>query len=335
MGRKHLGSKVTGGSKKASAKSQSKKRLRVDHSANFDAQKNKRTHQDVLNRRIPGQGRNVAGSRKNALQVRKHSLLRQYKAQGRANTFTDMRFGEGDSSLTTDDRALLRFQRQREKELSAQQRDVDAGGVETAMALLPHQGGDRMRFEHEYDDDALGAFDAELVDQHHFGGGDGDGNGNGAAASAANEKTRDPNRPKTRREAMMEMIAKSKQKKAELFMAKERDEQEMERLDTAFADIQSELFFRPPSERSAVFVQRSDAERAREETQRARAVDNYSDYNKLYSSMQREARGAATNRTKTAAEIAREEAARLKKLEVNIYFSHSILLLLYHILLTE
>ena len=311
MGKRgRLGKRITG-AKSTEAQS---KRVRVDQSANFDAQRNRRSHQDVLNRRIPGQGRNVAGARKNALKVRKQSLLRQYKAQGRANTFMDMRFGEGDKSLSVDQKALLRFQRQREKELSELQRNVDQGGVETGLALLSHQGGDlgaRARFEHEIDDDALGKFDAELVDQHHFGGG-GDGN-----AKVEAERTRDPNRPKSRREAMMEMIAKSKQKKAELFMAKERDDEEMERLDDAFNDIAGELFFRAPSSRSAVFVPTSDKERALHKQQSAKAADQYKDYNKYYKSMILEARGAATDRTKSPAEIAREEAARLKKLEAS------------------
>ena len=311
MGKRgRLGKRITG-AKSTEAQS---KRVRVDQSANFDAQRNRRSHQDVLNRRVPGQGRNVAGARKNALKVRKQSLLRQYKAQGRANTFMDMRFGEGDKSLSVDQKALLRFQRQREKELSELQRSVDEGGVETGLALLSHQGGKpgaRARFEHEIDDDALGKFDAELVDQHHFGGG-GDGN-----AKVEEERTRDPNRPKSRREAMMEMIAKSKQKKAELFMEKERDDEEMERLDDAFDDIAGELFFRAPSSRSAVFVPTSDKERALHKEQSAKAVDNYKDYNKLYKSMILEARGAATDRTKSPAEIAREEAARLKKLEAS------------------
>lgn len=50
---------------------------------------------------------------KNSLQ-RNKTLLQEYKQRGKSNTFLDHRFGEKDETLTEDDRAILRFQRERQ-----------------------------------------------------------------------------------------------------------------------------------------------------------------------------------------------------------------------------
>lgn len=48
---------------------------------------------------------------------RKASLLVEYKALKKANAFVDRRFGEQDDSLSAEDKALLRYQKQRTREL--------------------------------------------------------------------------------------------------------------------------------------------------------------------------------------------------------------------------
>lgn len=49
---------------------------------------------------------------------RKASLLVEYKALKKVNAFVDRRFGEQDDSLSAEDKALLRYQKQRTRELS-------------------------------------------------------------------------------------------------------------------------------------------------------------------------------------------------------------------------
>ena len=44
---------------------------------------------------------------------RKKSLLQEYKQRGKTNAFLDHRFGENDESLGDEDKAILRFQKER------------------------------------------------------------------------------------------------------------------------------------------------------------------------------------------------------------------------------
>ena len=44
---------------------------------------------------------------------RKNSLLLEYQQRGKTNVFLDHRFGEQDDSLGDEDKAILRFQKER------------------------------------------------------------------------------------------------------------------------------------------------------------------------------------------------------------------------------
>jgi hypothetical protein len=45
---------------------------------------------------------------------RKKTLLQEYKQSGKANVFLDRRFGENDDTLEDADKAIIRFQRERQ-----------------------------------------------------------------------------------------------------------------------------------------------------------------------------------------------------------------------------
>ena len=45
---------------------------------------------------------------------RKVSLLQEYKQRGNQNTFVDRRFGEQDEGLGEEEKAIMRFQRERQ-----------------------------------------------------------------------------------------------------------------------------------------------------------------------------------------------------------------------------
>lgn len=59
---------------------------------------------------------------------RNKTLLVEYKQLRKANAFIDRRFGEEDESLTAEEKAIARFQKQRMKDL---------GGAQSAHVLLP------------------------------------------------------------------------------------------------------------------------------------------------------------------------------------------------------
>jgi nucleolar protein 14 len=50
-----------------------------------------------------------------ALEKRKRTLLVEYQANKKVNTFKDRRFGEGDPSVSLEERMLMRFQKERQR----------------------------------------------------------------------------------------------------------------------------------------------------------------------------------------------------------------------------
>jgi nucleolar protein 14 len=55
---------------------------------------------DVLGRSMKGAATNVIKARSDAVKKRKSSLLVEYKAMRKANSFTDRRFGQNDSKMS-------------------------------------------------------------------------------------------------------------------------------------------------------------------------------------------------------------------------------------------
>ena len=58
---------------------------------------------------------------------RKKTLLVEYKQLRKANAFVDRRFGEDDDTLTAEEKAIARFQKQRMKEFGGQSLHSSAG----------------------------------------------------------------------------------------------------------------------------------------------------------------------------------------------------------------
>eukprot|EP00055_Hartaetosiga_balthica_P002730 m.5047 g.5047 ORF g.5047 m.5047 type:complete len:781 (+) comp2331_c0_seq1:97-2439(+) len=64
-----------------------------------------------------GKKRNVFAQKKNpgkSIKLRQETLLVEYKKRNKTSNFKDKRFGEGDESLTPEERALMRFARERQ-----------------------------------------------------------------------------------------------------------------------------------------------------------------------------------------------------------------------------
>ncbi len=69
----------------------------------------------VLGRKLKGTEREAGQARSRAIQKRKESLLVELKQSEKRNQFIDHRFGEGDTTLSTDDKFLMRFQKERSR----------------------------------------------------------------------------------------------------------------------------------------------------------------------------------------------------------------------------
>ena len=86
---------------------------------------------DILGRKVRGEKGNALRARAAGVAKRKNTLLREYDAAGSANAFVDRRFGEGDQSMTPEERAIGRLARARLRQLRPNKRSFalnDDGG---------------------------------------------------------------------------------------------------------------------------------------------------------------------------------------------------------------
>eukprot|EP00798_Chlamydomonas_sp_ICE-L_P032120 gene32120-16639_t len=178
--------------------------------------------------RFETMGRKVRGATKNIVQAKQEGVTKRKKTL-LANSFVDNRFGEQDENLTEEEKAIARFREQRLQQAKARAKMVSGSKSKFALAEGAEKGeeGDEGGLTHggkaleditEADlNEKLGLDDmdeemaAELVRQYNFGGGP-------DAPPGADGK------PKSKKEVMEEIIAKSKHYKAEKAKQKEADE---------------------------------------------------------------------------------------------------------------
>mmetsp|Transcript_6537 Transcript_6537/g.18229 ORF Transcript_6537/g.18229 Transcript_6537/m.18229 type:complete len:933 (-) Transcript_6537:161-2959(-) len=220
---------------------------------------------------------------------RKEALLIQYKNLGKSNSFVDRRFGEYDNTLTEEDKAIARLQKQRTKQLSG--RFALSGGEEqlTHLGRALSEVDELQDGDNESEDDGDDQLERDIVEQFHFGGGEGQGDGSG-------------NRSK--KEVMEEIIAKSKAAKALKAQQKEEDATMQEELDADFkALLQSQALHGMVKKNSGKDAGRKNAEVERDA------------YDEAQRTLVFESRAQAGERVKSPHEVAIAEAQRLEKLE--------------------
>ena len=203
---------------------------------------------------------NILAKRDEGVKRREKSLLVEYNRRHTANTFVDRRFGEDDETLNEEDRAILRFQRERVRQAKRNRYALGDGEDDEYGARagggLTHGGRDlddfddsELRGELDSDGDGGAAGDdgfgfvqkgsyktdkefESMMTEFQFGN---DGGGDGEGGSDDEEGQGKPR--KTKKEVMQELIAKSKYYKG--LRAKEKDEDETLRnqLDDTFKEI--------------------------------------------------------------------------------------------------
>ncbi|KAK9825822.1 hypothetical protein WJX74_010755 [Apatococcus lobatus] len=266
---------------------------------------------DVLGRKSKGQTKALR-SRSDANEKRKKSLLVEYRQMRSANAFVDRRFGEDDDTLSPEERALQRLQKQRTRQLSGSKfalGDEDADGEEE----LTHLG--RSLAEADHYNDALAEEDGEdaeydrlqdsLLQDFNFGGGllQRKQPGTGAAEDTPEDA---PDQRRSKKEVMEEVMAKSKAFKAVKQQQREEDLTATDALDAQFQELleagNAGLQFKAPGSR-----------------QDRPAPGSIEPQDAAYDRMRRElvfeAKAQGGERTKTAEEIAEDEKARLERLE--------------------
>lgn len=258
-------------------------------------------------------------ARSRAIEKRKKTLLQEYKQSGKANVFLDRRFGENDDTLEDADKAIIRFQRERQSRMLKKDKYTLADGEDD---ILTHHGAalstlDDFEDEIVEDDDDV---DDTITRKLNFGGGaDQDTIPNAAVLQG------DKNKHKSKKEVMEEIIAKSKLYKIQKAKEKDDDENLKEKLDKEFTSlVQSEgllSLMRPKKETLKALLGKGSSKGIEFDTNSSileKAVfakEQSDDYDKLVKEMVLDMRGHASDRTKTPEEIAKEDRARLEALE--------------------
>lgn len=274
---------------------------------------------DLLGKKQKSQGQRVGLARSRAIEKRKKTLLQEYKQSGKANVFLDRRFGENDDTLEDADKAIIRFQRERQSRMLKKDKYTLADGEDD---ILTHHGAalstlDDFEDEIVEDDDDV---DDTITRKLNFGGGaDQDTIPNAAVLQG------DKNKHKSKKEVMEEIIAKSKLYKIQKAKEKDDDENLKEKLDKEFTSlVQSEgllSLMRPKKETLKALLGKGSSKGIEFDTNSSileKAVfakEQSDDYDKLVKEMVLDMRGHASDRTKTPEEIAKEDRARLEALE--------------------
>lgn len=272
----------------------------------FDKFANARKKHEVLNRRVKGEDRNMGRAREKAIDERKTKLLKDLQSTKKSNVIVDKRFGESDPTMSLEEKMFLRFQREKAK--SARNSSIfnlDAGDTEVLTHKGQILGASNLQDEEGWissdDEDGGGRLNKQVVDSLHFGGGF-EKKRNSAAEEAGLA-------PKGRLDALQEIVMKSKLAKMQKKEAREEQEDERTKLDHAYKELfsSSMLDFNPTGA--------GKFNRAGAAAGGSGAAAEMDDYDLALREMTYEAKLPASERTKTAEEIALEEQKRIEELE--------------------
>ena len=247
------------------------------------------------------QSKSLAVARSEAFQKRKQSLLVEATQSTKENKFIDRRFAE-DQNIPEEDKMLMRFQRER------MARVKKGGGFnldDEDEELITHGGvalGEIDHFDrHDASDSDEENLGRDTVKDYHFGGFNQVADG-------------EPERVKSKREVMQEIIAKSKLHKAEKRREKAEREDILEQLNADFKDISSLLDIRV-NEKVKSKRGESKASRQAQEADIASGSQDPNDFDVLTRELASEIKARPTDRLKTPDEQAKEVFETLQKAE--------------------
>ncbi|KAK2065826.1 Nop14-like family protein [Colletotrichum caudatum] len=242
-------------------------------------------------------------------QRRRETLLVEMQKRNKVGGILDRRFGENDPSLAEEEKMLERFAR--EKQRTHKKTSLFDLEETEPLGELTHMG-QTLNFEHhddmadDFEEDDLGEdddSDSSLTEKKRLkrlrnaGLGDED-------EAAADE----PDRKKSKKEVMEELIAKSKMHKYERQVAKDEDEDLRMELDKELPNLHALLTSHG----------KSDAQKKEEANRLIAGVDKATfekEFDLRLKKLVQDRRAAPTERTKTDEEMAAEESKRLKELE--------------------
>ncbi|XP_059500878.1 nucleolar protein 14 [Stegostoma tigrinum] len=234
-------------------------------------------------------------SRSKAIKRRTETLLKEYRDKGKANTFLDKRFGEYDTALTPDQKMTKRFSLEQQRKHT--KKDIYNLNEDEDLTHYGQSLADIEKFNDTPDSDnemeEKGLLSAEFTAAAHFGGG---GLLQKKALSKQHGDEKEP-APKSRRELIDELIAKSKKEKHERQVQRDKAQELTEKLDKDWKEVHSLLVHKAPKTEP------------KEEKPKA------GDYDIIVRELFFDMKAQPSDRLKTKEELAREEQERLQKLE--------------------
>ncbi|NXJ06730.1 NOP14 protein, partial [Odontophorus gujanensis] len=238
-------------------------------------------------------------SRSKAIKKRTQTLLKEYKEKEKTNVFKDKRFGEYNTKISPEEKMIKRFTLERQQNF----------GKKNIYNLnedeeLTHYGQSLAEIEKlndiidsDSDTEERGALSAELTAAHFGGGG-----GLLRKKAASEQEDEEEEKPKSRKELIEELIAKSKKDKQERQSRRESALELTEKLDNDWKEIQTLMARKPPK-----------SERKDEEVEKPKPDE----YDMIVRELGFEMKAKPSERMKTEEELAKEEEARLQKLEAD------------------
>jgi nucleolar protein 14 len=265
-------------------------------------------------------------------EMRRDTLLPEMRRRNKVGGLVDRRIGEGDVDMTPEERAVQRFAREKERKAKGRgmfdlEGSDDEGGA--GGGLLTH-GGKRVEdlVADDFQDESIegsGSEDdgEELFTRKRRRDSDEEGEEDEDEDEAEGDIEGQPERKKTKKEVMHELIAKSKMHKYERQKVKEDDDDLREELDKGFGEILGLLqgVKKPPpppktSEPAAVDsngpIVNPDRQKLLDGMERSQADK---DYDIRMKQLATDTRAKPSDRAKTEEEKAADEAERLRKLE--------------------
>ncbi|NWT57385.1 NOP14 protein, partial [Erythrocercus mccallii] len=254
---------------------------------------------DILGRKTKNDVGLPGVSRSKAIKKRNQTLLKEYKEREKTNVFKDKRFGEYNTKITSEEKMIRRFALERQQNY----------GKKNIYNLnedeeLTHYGQSLAEIEKlndivdsDSDTEERGTLSAELTAAHFGGGG-------GLLRKKVSTEQQDEEevKPKSRKELIEEMIAKSKQEKQERQTRRESALELTEKLDKDWKEIQTLIARKTPK-----------SERKEKEVEKPKPDE----YDMIVRELGFEMKAKPSERLKTEEELAKEEQARLQKLEAD------------------
>ncbi|KAM6401648.1 nucleolar protein 14 [Pluvialis apricaria] len=237
-------------------------------------------------------------SRSKAIKKRTQTLLKEYKEREKTNVFKDKRFGEYNTKISPEEKMIRRFALERQqnygkKNIYNLNEDEDLTHYGQSLAEIEKLND---IIDSDSDTEERGTLSAELTAAHFGGGG-----GLLHKKASSGQQDEEEEKPKSRKELIEEMIAKSKQQKQERQTQRESALELTEKLDNDWKEIQTLIARKTPkSER------KDKGEKPKPD-----------DYDMIVRELGFEMKAKPSERMKTEEELAKEEQARLQKLEAD------------------